>query len=345
VTFRRFSIRLLLAALLPLLAANACDRSITALEETSNATTCFSCHTDDNARFAGAEVEWGYSRHASGRTIDRTTASCNPCHTHQGFVQTTQGGAAPASVANPTVIHCFTCHAPHTRGDLSLRVRDPVALANGEAPDMGRANLCAYCHRARQNVDTYVRTPSDTVTLDSHWGPHHGPQSDLFAGENGYEYPLVPYFDGPHLDETEDGCLDCHFTARAGAPLGGHSFHMRSDAFGEERLNTGGCNASACHDGDVDDFDYDDIQGDVVALLATLENLLRAAGLLDAEGNPVEGRVVASSDSAGALWNFLLVREDGSRGVHNPEYGPDLLGSSILFMGGTLPGAAPTSRP
>jgi len=335
---RRSSTRLLLAAVLPLLAASACDRTLTATEETRDATNCFSCHTDDNARFAGAEVEWGYSRHASGRTIDRTGASCNPCHTHQGFVQTTRGGAAPASVANPTAIHCFTCHAPHTRGDLALRVSERVALANGAAPDMGRANLCVYCHRARLNVDTYVRTPTDTVTLDIRWGPHHGPQGDLFAGENGYEYPLVPYFDGPHLDATADGCLDCHFTARSGAPLGGHSFNMRWDGFGEETLNIAGCNAaSPCHDGDVADFDYDDIQGDVDALLSTLENLLRAAGLLDAEGNPAEGRVVAASDSAGALWNFLLVREDRSRGVHNPEYARDLIGASILFMGGTLP--------
>ncbi|MEJ2722717.1 MAG: hypothetical protein P8181_16505, partial [bacterium] len=37
-------------------------------------------------------------------------------------------------------------------------------------------------------------------------------------------------------------------------------------------------------------------------------------------------------DSAGAVWNYLIVHEDRSEGIHNPKYIKSLLQSSIDFM-------------
>jgi hypothetical protein len=54
---------------------------------------------------------------------------------------------------------------------------------------------------------------------------------------------------------------------------------------------------------------------------------------MDDSGHPLDG-VFTSQDSAGAVWNYLLVEEDRSLGIHNPEYAIDLLNSAIEFIQG-----------
>ena len=51
-----------------------------------------------------------------------------------------------------------------------------------------------------------------------------------------------------------------------------------------------------------------------------------------------------SADSAGAVWNYLIVEGDRSEGVHNAKYILGLLTSSIEFLNGTLPTPAPLAR-
>jgi hypothetical protein len=50
--------------------------------------------------------------------------------------------------------------------------------------------------------------------------------------------------------------------------------------------------------------------------------------------------VTTSADSAGAVWNYLLVEEDRSKGMHNPAYMMDLLQSAIVYIQGPAPQAA-----
>lgn len=327
------------AVLIPLMIlGGACERSITYTENVSSPANCFECHSDQNTELVAAESQWSNSQHASGENIDRVYLPCSNCHTSEGFVSRVGGGGS-ISVENPTVIHCFTCHAPHTRGDLSLRVTAPQPLANGESLDLGSANLCTACHQARRDVNTYVA--QDTVELSEHWGPHHSPQGDMVIATNGYEYADYDYVrSNAHRTGTEDGCLDCHMKTTENNIVGGHSFNMTfatlEEGGIEEVENTNGCNVEACHDDSVDDFDHFDTQTDVHALLDELEQLLFGAGLIDDEGHPIEDRIVLSrsepGDSAGAVWNYLIVEEGRSFGIHNPRYIKSLLQSSIDFM-------------
>jgi hypothetical protein len=329
-------IRVLIVVVLFAVTAS-CDRTITATSQGEAGITCFLCHGNGDTILVAAKQQWLNSRHASGKNIHNSDDPCGRCHTHEGFIRSVASGGAPGNADNSTAIHCFTCHAPHTYGDYRLRYSDEVVLENGETADFDEGNICAACHRARHNVDTYVSTPNDTVVFDSSdWGPHHGTQSDVLIGSNGYEYWPAYYPDGPHLDAAGNGCLRCHSNIPRNTRLGGHSFNMRWEDGGEETINTGACNQGGCHNG-FEDFDHDDIQTDVDALLATLKTLLVDAGLIDESDRAIPGRVVASSDTAGAVWNYLMALGDGSRGVHNPEYVPDLLGTSIIFMGGTPP--------
>ena len=73
--------------------------------------------------------------------------------------------------------------------------------------------------------------------------------------------------------------------------------------------------------------------------IGDLEDLLFAANLLewvDEDGEmvllPTEDRVIMTADSVGALFNYMFVREDQSKGIHNLSYTKDLLESSIDFM-------------
>jgi hypothetical protein len=326
-------------ALLVVFFVGGCDRTITVVEESTEPQSCFGCHDDQNTILVAADLQWQNSFHASGLNIDRgASPGCAGCHIGEGFVQRTKGEPVTAEL-NPTVIHCFTCHQPHTAGDFSLRWTEPPALANGVSFDLGAANLCVACHQARRDVNTFVGDdPADQANVNSsHWGPHYSVQGDMLIGSNGYEYNGYDYENTAHRAATDDGCLDCHYKATSNNIVGGHSFNMRAtfrDEGGDpiEHLNTAAC--ETCHE-NVDDFNLDGVQDEVDTMLEDLAVLLEAAGLLH-DGHPDPSAGPTGADSAGALWNFLVVMDDRSRGVHNPDYIKGLLESSIMFLEGTL---------
>jgi len=54
-------------------------------------------------------------------------------------------------------------------------------------------------------------------------------------------------------------------------------------------------------------------------------------GLLDSEGGLIKD-VTGTPDEIGAVWNYILVEEDRSAGVHNPDYIRDLLQGSLDYL-------------
>ncbi len=318
----------------------ACERNITTIEEVSKtgvipAENCFSCHGDDDTRIVAAAGQWANSQHATGENVDRNTSPCTGCHTSEGFVELVETGSMPALVQSPTAIHCFTCHAPHTNENFSLRVTAPQELQNGESFNLRAGNICIPCHQSRRNVNTYI---SASEELSEHWGPHHSNQGDMLIGTNGYEYDDYDYGNTNHAAGTLNGCLDCHYEVRNSYFMGGHSFNMSHD--GEH--NTNAC--AVCHGDMEDEEDFDrsylggaGIQEQVISLTEDLFDRLVITGLIeyyaeDDAWGPAEDRVT-TADSAGAVWNWLMVEEDRSHGVHNPRYTLDLLTSALEFLG------------
>jgi len=327
-------IRTLFAGLAAAVLFGACDRNITYTEEDVQPATCFECHSDQDTKLVAAEQQYAFSVHASGTAVSEPDDPCSGCHTSEGFIERVETGVIPADVVNPTAINCFTCHAPHTRGDLTRRIEAPVPLANGVTFNLNNANICAACHQARRDVGAYVTT---RVRLTNRWGPHHSVQGDMLIGTNGYEYATYTYEQTNHKTATEDGCLDCHYKVTENLRVGGHSFNMAYDDGTEETLNTGAC--ADCH-GDLDDFDLGGYQTQTDSLVVELRNRLVTAGLVTGStGLPVTmpTGTTTSADSAGAVWNYLMAEEDRSRGVHNRKYIQSLLRSGIAYMDGTLP--------
>ena len=322
-----------LALVLALAILSACTRE-RIINQVVADTSCFTCHSDENTAVLAAEKQWENSVHASGGTLGENRASCSRCHTNEGFVRYVSGESA-IEIENPTAIGCFTCHAPHTNGNLTLRTVAPYTMEDGATYDRGTSNICANCHHSRRNVNTYVY---DGVTFTStHWGPHYNGQGDMLNGTNGYEYAGYSYSSSPHTTRTVNGCVDCHMYPTPSYEMGGHSWRM--EANGDENVDA--CNQSGCH-ANVDDFNYatadfpDGVQDSLQTLLDELTIELVAAGLIDsATYHPIAGRVVATADSAGAVWNFLFVEEDKCLGIHNTRYATALMNSSIEYLQST----------
>jgi hypothetical protein len=107
-------------------------------------------------------------------------------------------------------VGCVTCHSvtpasdphrtglPYAPGTFPLRVpsgandgarieKSPDTTAiTGTVAGVGVSNTCIWCHRSRKDVTNYIGM--DTALTKTSWGPHHGPQADVYSGAGGYHY-------------------------------------------------------------------------------------------------------------------------------------------------------------
>ena len=316
----------------------ACSRNITRVEQVvQGPQACFECHADTSTFLVAAEQQWEHSKHASGETLNENNGECKGCHTSEGFIARATGTTIPDVVENPTSIHCFTCHAPHTNGDFRVRWTAVATLMNTASYDLKGGNLCVACHRSRRDIRSYIAAAPARTTLSNRFGPHHGPQGDMLVGSNGYEFAGYTYERSNHRSATTDACLDCHMKTTSQNVVGGHSFNMAYDLNGTELLNTAAC--AKCH-GTIADFSEVGAgtglsQDEVDGLIVDLQTRLAAANLITlADDVATPAAVKTSADSAGAVYNLMLAKEDRSHGVHNPKYITGLLKSSIEFIQG-----------
>jgi hypothetical protein len=216
---------------------------------------CGRCHAEK-------QDVWDVSAHAdrtSAAFVDASgSASCNGCHTAQGFVveMNAQQNAAPHpvlyAISNPNrpVIAfndrrtqtCPTCHDPHqntvglggANPDPQLRSFGNVQFRNGATVNAGRAAVCYMCHQSR--TDTRDNSPDMNVRR----APHDSTAAEMISGTNGIQFAGWTYNGSPHgIDSrfvSPSGenrhCLACHndVQPQRGSPgfgaLGGHSFNV-----------------------------------------------------------------------------------------------------------------------
>jgi len=243
------------------------------------ASDCMSCHGSTGAKYPllGARLGYEVSGHAVlGDARYANAGGCQRCHTNEGYIQYQQMGfdtvkwdawatpAAPAAqpfIEYPSQPGCFTCHDPHTTGDFTLRTQtvdpktknvtnQPITLYNKVVFDGGAGNLCASCHQARGDVMKTV--PAQKGVISARGTSHHGPEADMIAGTNGYEFAGKKYASSPHVNVVENTCVTCHMeqpSARYGfsPEVGGHAFTVVGVALETELGNITNC--VACHKG------------------------------------------------------------------------------------------------
>lgn len=284
--------------------------------------TCTQCHNASDLLTSKTE-QWALSLHGTGEAFEGEgyNKSCAGCHSGGGFTAMLAAGLTPDKVVDgdphPSRQDCRACHVIHTtytKADFALRTVAPVAqFASGTTFDGGMGNLCANCHQARRVLP--APAADGTIKVDStHWGPHHGPQSDMLLGVGGSSD--VKGSPSPHYSTVTDTCVACHMGGAGEAA--DHTFTPTV------------ANCTKCH-ADATDFDMKGAVTALAAKIATLKTALTTAGLLDKNGAPVVGNYPAAK--AGALWNYLLVAvEDKSGGVHNMPYAEALIDAAIAAL-------------
>ena len=341
-----------------------CDKLVTQVNnntyyDSTLGDKCLRCHGDGviDDSINQPRGQWANSAHASDRLIEATvnlngkqyaTNVCGPeCHTSQGFVRRDTTGVTHPEVGRPAVIGCATCHAPHTGKFINdwkiepVRMEgSPVKLVSNVTIDLKKGNHCAFCHKAfdRQRLPN----SADTVVLTGDWGPHYSCQADVFSKSTGFLFGAAPDTSGGHnIHDTifaAVGCVACHFgttsnTGRANQ-FGEHTFRLEDSVSGTQFVQN--CNRPGCHEPtsipeqgfykDFPDLDTVRIFGDSLRLLLTSRHIL--------DSSDVTGRMFYSNshvlkDEAQILYNYLLYKMDGSRGVHNPKYMKALLKGSV----------------
>jgi hypothetical protein len=280
-------------------------------------------------------------------------------------------------------VYCTTCHAvtnandphktgiPWTPGSFPLQVAEDGGAINVERSpstdavtgtqasgpnggDFGPGSTCMWCHRSRVDVTNYL-TPTGNVITSLRWGPHEGPQADLFTGKGGYQYAGQTYGEATH--EQKLSCVDCHMvTVADNGNVPDHSFAPSLSA------------CLGCHAG-ATSFDINSFESNVQSAMTQIETWFNQEGLLTratagppypplittqlgdgnwvqdlpVPGGPLEGGLL-TQDQAGALYNYILVARGGAFGVHNPKYIGELLYDSYFALSG-LPLSAFPMRP
>ena len=281
-----------------------------------------------------------------------------------------------AGTATVAEVYCTTCHAvtnandphktgiPWTPGSFPLQVAedggplfvekspDTTAVTGTNAGNFGPGDTCMWCHRSRVDVTNYIGATNKITSV--FWGPHEGPQADLFTGVGGYHFAGQTYGESTH--EQRLSCVDCHMASVAdNRNVPDHSFNPNLSA------------CKSCH-ATATTFDVNGFQSQIQAAMTEIETWFNSQGFLTrataapylpltmaqlGDGNwdqdlPTPGASfdggLLTQDQAGALYDYILVARGGASGVHNPKYIGQLLYDSYYALAG-LPLAAFPQRP
>jgi hypothetical protein len=318
----------------------------------TGATACGNCHAIDAIK---SRLE-GVSTSGGGVVANRSNGELS----YRNLSTSALGEATYKGSAKVASVNCITCHAvtnendPHRTGAAYSEGSFPLRVASGptdqafleKSPDTsavtgmavgarGSANTCIFCHKSRKDVTNYI-TASTSFT-SANWGPHEGPQADIFTGKGGYHYAGKTY--GTSTHEQKLTCIDCHMPSNAAnGNRADHSFYPQLAA------------CTSCHAG-ATSFDIGGAQAEIVLSLSELQAALNTEGYLTrgAAGNPAlspaeladkhfeldktrVGATGLSADRAGAVYNYLLSARGGAKGVHNPKYVRQLTYDSIYAI-------------
>ncbi|HWI55039.1 MAG TPA: ammonia-forming cytochrome c nitrite reductase subunit c552 [Desulfobacteria bacterium] len=284
--------------------------------------------------------QWKGSGHATAVEADNPTQApglreegkCFLCH--NGYAYETQA----STLKGIGILKGASCDTCHTGFGRSLMVKGSVTIPLGDIKG-GKGALCMSCHSGRGKAP------------DQKSAPHYSVQTDVLLSKSGAEVKGFNYGSSPHAGASNT-CLACHM-AQDKNGFRDHSFKMKQ----EQVANTCG----NCHNFDTfnppakADYDGDGrkegIQSEVAGLLGVVKGAIdkkldggkftSAAGKIQFEDK--QAKVLSSPPSPevyNAAWNYFLINNDGSKGVHNPAYAVQLLQQTYKeLMGADVPKA------
>jgi hypothetical protein len=332
---------------------------------------CNQCHDDPTHHIYG--TEWYASSHAVTTRIPSGAGRdyCVGCHTSTGFINRIASGLPttfPPADTSYSALGCQACHEPHgittpTNNPHLLRILSNVTMPDGTVvTNAGEGALCIQCHHNRDGSVTAILADYPVGSNDwaggSSFGPHDGPQGDMFEGVNAYTYGLaIP--SSAHRNSVSNSCVGCHMQTIASTDpglylSGGHTWEMSYMAtnagIATKVEQTAVC--AQCH-GQIASFDFpiQDNNGVIQGVQTSTQQLLNQLSTLLPNASGVNDGLVKTSLSVKTNWtqqqleaayNWEFVSSDGSLGVHNYPYASGLLKASIANLTGiSVPGGLP----
>jgi hypothetical protein len=285
--------------------------------------TCTECH-NDTALITSKKAAWETSVHGTGAGLAYAgeRADCAGCHDGSAFSMMIAEGKnfSQVEAPNASATHqdCRTCHQIHTSysgADWALETDGPVTfVTSGATFDGGAGNLCANCHQARRYLagfpakDAAGAVIPDKFAANVRFNTHYSVQGDVLLGAGDFGVEGKP---GAHYSMVENTCVGCHMGEGQD-----HNFKPVVTA------------CQACH-ADAENFDINGYLTEFEEKYAELEAALLAKGLISANADGTYATVTKNADGspvildkgpAEALFFYNLVHEDGSEGIHNPNY-------------------------
>lgn len=274
-------------------------------------------------------TQWVDSGHSNLVVSAAQRDNCMLCH---------DGGAFAEQVDSleelerdfPVAIDCQACHTGH---GIDLMEAGTVSIPTAENFEAGNSAQCLACHNERKVPD---------IDDENRSAPHHSSQAGIFTGTGGIQVEDFDYQNSPHVN-IDNACIACHMTpTEAGWPS--HTFVVDNAEAACGQCHKGiediNLEAKADYDGDgkVSGF-TDEIEG----LLNKLEEAISEA--LDGGSFETSSGAIKFTDGAGkeikapnevyqAAYNYLLVSQDGSLGIHNPSFVVQLLQQSYKALTG-----------
>lgn len=330
------------------------------IDATYDPAPCAVCH-DSGTKHIFPE-QFSSSMHAVA--VDESgpgREGCVRCHTGAGFSQYTRNipTTDPYFDVSYSAITCAGCHNPHDATNYrQLRKVDAKLMTTGgqfvtvDKTNLGAGAICLNCHQSRTEAGAGVAA----ATLNSRFGPHHGPQGDLFIGNNMLELGGVKLLNTNHKGYTKDGCVTCHMFGSSTIadangniiPVGGHSFRVVTP---DGKNNMAVC--SQCHGGTFSSFadaklfingfgDWDEdktvegLQDEVKGMIKVIMEKVKTMvtnPVINAETGFPTPATSWSPAVRSAYWNAITAWEDKSNGLHNPKYIVTALKGAMKSLG------------
>ena len=294
---------------------------------------------------------WSNSFAQGTTSQNNSLGNCIRCHDGRGFANF----AGYNRVTNTTGMNridqvdigCSSCHDPHGNSNpYSIRnvpnLADTLGTGFNYAGMGGTGETCMSCHKSRRNNVTQL-----TVAMGSTWGPHSSVEADVLLGRNAAVWPGgAAYNSSSHIFAVENSCVTCHMGASPAVGnanrlrVGGHTFNMSNPATGYD--HTASC--APCHGPKTsfDDFravaDYDfngtveGVQAEVHGLLRHIRMALPPVGL-----DTIHFSLITTDHLERAYWNYLLILNDASFGMHNTKFSVAVLQETLRQLGGIIP--------
>lgn len=276
--------------------------------------------------------EWKNSPHqfAMPEVVERGIG-CARCH--DGYVFSEQKNLAGVDyvLAHPTGIDCQACHTGFGKELISTGL---VNLPFSSEPfEAGAGAVCYACHNGNRDTrDLFAQ--SQQGTLQRLTTPHFGMAGTIVSGLGGMEYPGIEYPTTLAHSNLEQSCIQCHMPETENGYMK-HSFNM-DIAYIEQACGD-------CHEG-AETFNINGFQDEIKSKLATLENAIKDAtgaerinvggGAFTFIGPDGEAIRDVSHEVYVATYNWRILMEEGSYGVHNPEYALALIQESYKALTG-----------